>query len=178
MAKAQVMAKSNLDDTAGAPTGATIATGAAAKAAQGAMGPGKFAEFALRTEAALRARMPWRRPQVKGGRVTTEDAVRVKAGEMLLAYFAEAERPRGKPDPPSVRLAKARRPYTVARMAGDATKVEQINALAKAGGGGRSPRASSGKAVVVSPSVIVAKRGKGKVAAVLSGLGGDTPKAK
>jgi hypothetical protein len=138
-------------------------------------GVGKFSErdWVTIAERAVRARMPWRRPQVKGGRVTSADAVRVRMGEYLLDYFEQNDKPRmQKPDPPSVRIAKRRRPYEVARMSADAEKVAQINALAKAGGGGPAHTNGNGKRkMVVSPAAIVAKRGEGMVQAVLAKIG-------
>jgi hypothetical protein len=162
----------------GTPHDANMAVNPAAKAlggtgtpvAQGQPSAGQFSEreWAVIAERAARARMPWRRPAVKGGRVTAEDAVRVRMGEYLLDYFEQADKPRmQKPDPPSVRLAKRRRPYQIARMSSDAAKVVEINARAKAGGGSENGK----RKVVVSPADIVARPGRRSVQDVLAGLG-------
>jgi hypothetical protein len=162
----------------GTPHDANMAVNPAAKALGGAGAPvpqgqpsaGQFSEreWAAMAERAVRARMPWRRPQIKGGRVTAEDAVRVRMGEYLLDYFEQADKPRmQKPDPPSVRIAKRRRPYQIARMSSDAAKVVEINARAKAGGGS----ANGKRKVVVSPADIVARQGRRSVQDVLAGLG-------
>jgi hypothetical protein len=165
----------------GTPHQAGQAVNPAAKALVGAGSPvspgqqatdakGQFSEreWAAMAERSVRARMPWRRPAIKGGRVTAEDAVRVRMGEYLLDYFAQNDRPRmQKPDPPSVRLAKRRRPYQIARMSSDAAKVVEINARAKAGGGS----ANGKRKVVVSPADIVARQGRRSVQEVLAGIG-------
>jgi hypothetical protein len=94
-------------------------------------------------------------------------------GEYLLDYFEQADKPRmQKPDPPSVRLAKRRRPYQIARMSSDTAKVREINAMAKAGDTG--PAKPNGKRrVVVSPAAIVARQGRRSVQDVLAGLGAN-----
>ncbi len=130
-------------------------------------------EWAIVAERSARSRMPWRRPQSKGGRVHPDDVIRVKLGEQLLEYFDEQERRRiPVPDPPSVRLAKGRRAYELVRMASDAERVAEINALA--GSPQNRPvngNGKEGRRAVLSPTAIAARRGKGKVQTVLSGLG-------
>lgn len=154
------------------PAAKALAGGAPPQATD-AQGTGQFSEreWATIAERAVRARMPWRRPAVKGGRVTAEDAVRVRMGEYLLDYFEQADKPRmQKPDPPSVRIAKRRRPYEIARMSSDAAKVVEINARAKAGDTGTA-KSNGKRKVVVSPAAIVARQGRRSVQDVLAGIG-------
>lgn len=67
--------------------------------------------------AEARARMPYRRPQ---GRISASERIQLRAAEQLME-FVEAMKPSAKPEAPSLRLARNRKPYRlredVARMA-------------------------------------------------------------
>jgi hypothetical protein len=78
-------------------------------------------------------RRPWRRPE---GRLTSTDRARIRATEEFFATLADVRSGVGrKPDRPSIRLAKTRRPYEVLRMAEEpADVVRRVDREARSGG--------------------------------------------
>jgi hypothetical protein len=134
------------------PSGAEITTSAAQNGRQ------KFSE--------AWARRPWQRPQ---GRLTDVDRNRIRATEAFVGALADVRSEVGqKPERPSVRMARTRRPYQI-RMSEPTPEevVRKVNADAKAG---RLRRAGVAESVVVPQHRVIASQYEGRLSEFIAGL--------
>lgn len=114
------------------------------------------------------ARRRWDRPQ---GRLTGVDRNRIRATENYAGALADMRAEVGqKPERPSVRLARTRRPYQI-RMSEPTPEevVRKVNADAKAG---RLRHAGVAESVVVPQHRVIASQYEGRLSEFIAGLGG------
>jgi hypothetical protein len=112
------------------------------------------------------SRRRWARPQ---GRLTDTDRSRIRATEAFFSALEDVRRDLGhKPERPSVRVARRRRPYAV-RMAETPTEVaRRVNRDAK---DGRLRPAGQREQVVVPQHQVVASQYEGQLTDFLAGIG-------
>jgi hypothetical protein len=142
----------------GTPGGAPAAGGAAP-----APGQPTRADF---DEAWVRRR--WPRPT---GRLTATDRGRIRATEAFFSALSDVRSDLGrKPERPSIRLAKARRPYEVLRMAeAPADVVRRVDREARTGGLRSAP--GPREQIVTPPHQTIAERYVDQLSTFIGGLG-------